>query len=89
MTQIPQGRMMSDCPEHDFRDALSDDEFWTYISDGLLAAMGHEDDYWYPETEPDDLENHFSEPCRVCRATTACGHDQEGRPWIHVDQQAR
>jgi hypothetical protein len=91
VTPNPQGPMMSDCPEQDFRDALSEEEFWVYVNEGLLSAMGHEEDYWYPEAEPpdlDDTDHYFSEPCRVCRSTTACGYDHEGRPWIHVDQSA-
>jgi hypothetical protein len=69
------------CPEADYRDTLTDDEFWAHVypqGDG-------------PDTEgPEDFDllRHFGRPCEVCGEIGPCGYDTEGRPMIHTEEEA-
>lgn len=75
---------MSICPEGEYRNSLSEEEFWNYV----CRSLG-------PEEPPDSLtedeidyirENggDIPQPCPVCRSIIACSYDSEGRPMIHV-----
>ena len=72
---------MSLCPEAEFRDSLSDGEFWDYVLLGIRPGdpqPADGDDDWDP-LEPVPLG-----VCPVCGSTTACGYDEQGRALIHA-----
>lgn len=73
---------MSLCPDAARRDAMDDGEFWEWVARGMGVAC------------PPDLDVDFDEltrtvadlgECAVCHTLGPCGWDDEGRPWIHVD----
>lgn len=66
------------CPEAEYRESLSDEEFWAHV---------FQTDYpdWSDFDGPDlDEPYRLPDPCVVCGSTTACGYDNEGRPMIHT-----
>lgn len=67
------------CPEADYRDTLTDEDFWAHVypqGDGP-DADGTEDGYAPP----------YGRPCEVCGELGACGYDAEGRPMIHAEEE--
>ena len=68
------------CPEYDYRDGLSDQEFWDRTI-ASLDAMRDQDYYDGPEP---DLFPISGEPCPECGESGPCGYDSEGRPMIHI-----
>lgn len=72
------------CHEADLRDAMSDEEFWAHIGQSLatrgpLHDIPLDDGDWRYYVD-------IPTPCPVCGSTNACGYDQEGRPFIHVEE---
>lgn len=68
------------CPEADYRDTLTDEEFWAHVY--------HQDDGPDMEGPEDfDLLRHFGRECEVCGEIGACGYDNEGRPMIHTEEE--
>lgn len=67
------------CPEADYRDTLTDDEFWAHV---------------YPQDGPDyevdepPLAVNYGRACEVCGEHGPCGYDAEGRPMIHTEEEA-
>ena len=64
------------CSEADYRDGLSDTDFWAHVYGS-----------WQDAFDPDDtgLPRQFDgEPCPECGEAGACTYDVEGRPLIHV-----
>lgn len=78
---------MSLCPDREYRESLSEDEFWDYV---LLGQRPGE----YVEPEPDDdLDEYVTfagtfDACPECGEIDACGYDAEGRPMIHTTNEA-
>ncbi len=70
------------CPEADSRDAMDDGEFWEHVfrTEGMPGSP--EDD---PDLEPPE---DYGRPCFMCGAVGACSYDEQGRPLIHVDDDA-
>jgi hypothetical protein len=63
---------------------ISEAEFWERVNaqdystpEEMFEGYGNEID--------EDLS--ISTPCPVCSATQACGYDDYGRPWIHVNEE--
>ncbi len=70
-------RNPSICPEHNYRESLSEEEFWSYVFQNRYAD-------WTGPEEPDDIDDESIEDrCLVCGSTGACMYDSEGRPLIH------
>lgn len=69
------------CPEADYRDTLTDDEFWAHV-----YPQGDGPDAEGPEDF--DLLRHFGRPCEICGEVGPCGYDNEGRPMIHTEEEA-
>jgi hypothetical protein len=65
---------MSLCPEGEYRNTLSDEEFWAHI---------FQTDYQESDGPDFDDPTVLLVPCYVCGSMTACGYDSEGRPMIH------
>lgn len=66
------------CPEADYRDTLTDDEFWAHV---------------YPQDGPDyEVDEpptfNYGRACEVCGENGPCGYDAEGRPMIHTEEEA-
>ena len=72
---------MSLCPDREYRESLSEDDFWPYV---LLGQRPGE----YVEPEPDFGDGYFigDDACPECGEFDACGYDAEGRPMIHVTE---
>jgi hypothetical protein len=70
------------CPEADYRDTLTDDEFWAHV-----YPQG-DDGPDIESAEDFDLLSHFGRPCEVCGEVGPCGYDAEGRPMIHTEEEA-
>ena len=70
---------MSLCPEHDYREGLSDEEFWDHVYSNLPGHYGEDFDGPEPDMFPIS-----GEPCPECGETGPCGYDNEGRPMIHI-----
>lgn len=68
------------CPERAMRDAMTDDEFWAHVADGLSPEQPDE---YNPDHDALDA-GLTAEPCPECGATGACGWDDEGRPMLHA-----
>lgn len=69
-------RGVSNCLDADYRNSLSDDDFWAYV---LLGERPEDFD------EPDlDEVNNQDEPCDECGEMGPCGYDQIGRPLFHA-----
>lgn len=74
---------MSLCPEREYRDSLTEPEFWDYVLLGLRPGE-------YVEPEPDaDLDDPVTftsayDPCAECGQIGPCGYDYDGRPMVHV-----
>jgi hypothetical protein len=67
---------MSLCPEFEYRQTLSDEDFWIHIfGEGPT----------YNDDDRPDLDEPYttSDPCPICYSIEACGYDNEGRPMIH------
>ena len=69
---------MSLCPEGEYRDSLSDEEFWAHV-----FQTDYPDWTDFDESDLDD-RSHLLIPCPVCHSIEACGYDSEGRPLIHA-----
>lgn len=68
---------MSLCPEFQYRESLSDEEFWAHI-----FQTDYEE---YIDFDDIDHSPELPNPCKVCGELTACGYDSEGRPMIHSE----
>ena len=70
------------CHEAEYRDSLSDEDFWWHVFSGGDDAPNIYDD------EPDgyELDEPLAKapPCPECGGYGACAYDQEGRPLIHA-----
>lgn len=76
------------CSEAEYRDSLSDDDFWVYVLTGQRPD-DPDPDYWDEEV-PDDIEMQtmgIAEPCPECGERGACAVDAEGRALIHVTEE--
>lgn len=76
---------MSLCPDREYRESLSEDDFWPYV----LLGQRPGEDYPEPDDEPDLDGIQFTgtfEACPECGEYEACGYDTEGRPMIHVTE---
>lgn len=62
------------CPEYDYRQSLSDGDFWEHVFNGGLPEMLFEE----PETD-----EYIMAPCIHCGSVGACGYDEQGRAMIH------
>jgi hypothetical protein len=69
---------MSLCPEAGKRAAMSDDEFWAYVSSDLGTPLPFDE----PADGLDDVDS--GSPCPECGESGACAYDAEGRPMIHA-----
>ena len=73
---------MSICPEGEYRDSLTDEEFWNHIAKSFLSGM----DIEYEEGEVEEVISAWmNQPCTVCGSTDACSYDSLGRPMIHTE----
>lgn len=76
--------MISQCPEAEYREGLSDPDFWAYVLTGVRP--GEE----VAEPEADDGDDEWYEEqvrlgvCGECGQVGACAYDAEGRAMIHV-----
>lgn len=70
---------MSLCPEFEYRESLSDEDFWAHILANEWAG--------WADFDESDLDNttELPIPCSICGEITVCGYDSEGRPMIHVE----
>jgi hypothetical protein len=76
---------MSLCPEAEFRDGLSDAEFWDYVLNGRRPADG--DDDYGPDPDHEALDPFaYAQPCPECGSRSACAFDIDGRPLIHATE---
>lgn len=71
------------CPDADYRDDMTDDEFWEHVLIGTITPV-------YQETDPngdyyDGPDESVVQPCASCGSLGACGYDSEGRALIHAD----
>ena len=73
------------CDEHDYRESLSDGDFWSLVLLGSVDRPEVE-----PEYDPEDFEVHgiIPTPCPECGQTGACGYDADGRAYVHVTEEA-
>ncbi len=71
---------MSLCPESEYRASLTDSEFWEHI---------YPDDveFDYDFSDDDVHIGLMGTTCQVCGASSECGWDESGRPWIHCTPQ--
>jgi hypothetical protein len=78
------------CPEREYRDSLTDDEFWAYVATRLNGADPFQDLDPIEEAEARADAEQVDDglggvgPCPVCNAAGACAWDTEGRALIHV-----
>jgi hypothetical protein len=77
------------CPEREYRDSLTDDEFFTYVAGRMQRLPWEGDPGFDPETEyldglGEDERLGIPDPCPTCGSASACAWDSEGRPMIHV-----
>jgi hypothetical protein len=68
---------MYPCPKREARSQMTDEEFWTDVTESFLQIMDE------PIDDFDLDDSHLPYPCPVCRSVEACGYDSEGRPMIH------
>ena len=76
------------CPEAEYRDSLSDEDFWVYVLTGQRPD-DPDPDCWDEEV-PDEIEMqtlHIADPCPECGEVGACAVDAEGRALIHVTEE--
>ena len=65
------------CPEFDYREGLSDQEFWANV----YSSLQEDQDFDGPEPDPFPISGG---PCPECGESGPCGYDSEGRPMIHI-----
>ncbi len=71
------------CQEEDLRKELDDDEFWDHVFNSLYEQ--EQDEQEEPDIyELEEMGLEVRKPCPLCNATSACGYDDEDRPWIHA-----
>lgn len=69
---------MSLCPDNEYRNSLTEQEFWEYV-------LHTEYPNWIDSDDP-DLDDDLSQAtCTVCGSNGACAYDSEGRPMIHTE----
>lgn len=68
------------CPDADYRDTLSDDDFWAHVFRAYTDGPDVEDDWDVPPLDPVQATS----PCPLCGEFGACGYDAEGRAMIHA-----
>lgn len=70
------------CPEAEYRDGLSDNDFWHFVLLGLRPGEEPEP----RDFDPEDIEQHVGSltPCPECGVVGPCAYDAEGRALIHV-----
>ena len=76
--------MSHGCPEREYRDGLTDEEFWNYV----LLRQRPDDPLpeftpWDDDVQDADVAAATWAPCLVC-GEVICGYDAEGRPMTHV-----
>ena len=74
------------CSEAEYRDSLSDDEFWSHVFPQTIPEG------WDDTPSAIDMEDivnlsHLASPCPECGQSGACAYDSEGRALIHVTQE--
>jgi hypothetical protein len=74
------------CPEAEYRESLTDGEFWDYVLLGIRPG----DVLPEPDYDPEDYEVHgiIPTPCPECGVTGPCGYDPDGRAYIHVTEES-
>jgi hypothetical protein len=72
---------MSLCPEAEYRDGLSDAEFWDLVLNGRRPDDG--DDDYGPDIDHEALDP-VTTTCAECGVTGACAFDIDGRALIHA-----
>lgn len=70
------------CPEADYRDSLSDADFWAHVYPD--ASDPDPSDYDAPPGMGVVVISDHVSPCPLCGEWGACGYDPEGRPMIHA-----
>ncbi len=70
------------CPDADFRDALSDDDFWHHVFSHLYGPMPEFTGFEPADDEPAEVAGML--PCPLCGESGACAYDAEGLPLIHA-----
>lgn len=74
---------MSLCPEAEYRNGLTDAEFWDYVLNGRRPDDG--DDDYGPTVDGPPLDGEVGETaCPECGVYGACAFDIDGRPLIHA-----
>lgn len=68
------------CPEGEYRDSLSDEDFWAHV-----FQTDYSDWTDFDNQNPNYPEWDLGNPCIICGSTGACGYDSEGRPLIHSE----
>lgn len=68
-----------ECPTADVRVSLTDEEFWTFVLQGVQP--GDEPDE--PDFDDDQTTNQNG-PCPECGEHGACAYDAEGRALVHT-----
>lgn len=74
---------MNPCPEAAKRAAMTDDQFWEYVLNGLSGDHAGDVDEAEPN-EPWDCGLELANPCWECGEIGACAYDSEGRALVHV-----
>lgn len=73
------------CPEAEYRDTLTDGEFWDYV---LNDVRPDDPPPMEPEFDAEDFEamGTVGSPCPECGQFGACGYDADGRAYVHVTE---
>lgn len=74
------------CTEADYRDSLTDQEFWAHVFPDTLP-VGWDDSPSLIDEEDIASLSHLANPCPECGQVGACSYDAEGRALIHVTQE--
>ena len=77
---------MSLCPDREYRESLSEDDFWSYVLQGHRPG-GYVEPELYDDLDGIQFTGTF-DACPECGEFDACGYDAEGRPMIHTTDEA-
>jgi len=71
------------CSEADYRDSLSDEDFWAHVFHQDIPE-GWDEGPSLLDEEDMALMSNVANPCPECGVVGACSYDAEGRALIHV-----